>query len=654
MAIEFKKEPKYPSTSKPGIFYYNPDSEELWEEYTGIDDIALDKYKFAIGTWEEISKQNRVIKLHKFEELDFVNLNTGDVSNAPSDPPTGYQANTVENATEIQPKPPEDSRDFTENIFEDLTLTIPVMDSVDNETYDLYIDKVNTVSSEDDLDKGITSYHTYGQKYNNPGIVGQIHRNHYNIGLAMKGRLEWDDVSLYYDAKRKGGWAYVHSSLPGFKQDTKPIVNSNGTGPWCLARVPYRKRVSRIFDNSGIWWQFKWKPNLIHERYTRAGQYSEDFNYQWDGEKWISGKFIIDESVDYKKTEDVFVGVPLISIEKPKFPNSKLAINSYDGNNLPVFYNPNSSNYTNSTAPLKIWFGIDTFLSDENTGTDLFKFYVVEWGDEDIKMSNEQILNSEYFSLYNVGEDNFDRAQTKKLFAVINNSKSVTDESGFMDFYQHTYTEPGIYSIKTLIFRIRDTGEPNDVPLLFQTKMINTNIVVNDAEKSLEEFDVFGANDFKVLPVSLEKRELMIGGLDKESNYVKSIKKIEKDDLYDSEDYLEKKYNEKVLPLIEQSMYGDHLNKIDLSTTRLFTKPYDLSYFLNSKATDILIDDSDCIIEINPSEVDQNIIENTARSSYEAVLIGDYKLIKKEKQKMRKEDSMDISKIETRKENQAF
>ena len=30
MAIEFKKEPKYPSTSKPVIFYYNPDSEELW------------------------------------------------------------------------------------------------------------------------------------------------------------------------------------------------------------------------------------------------------------------------------------------------------------------------------------------------------------------------------------------------------------------------------------------------------------------------------------------------------------------------------------------------------------------------------------------------------------------------------------------------
>ena len=60
------------------------------------------------------------------------------------------------------------------------------------------------------------------------------------------------------------------------------------------------------------------------------------------------------------------------------------------------------------------------------------------------------------------------------------------------------------------------------------------------------------------------------------------------------------------------------------------------------------------MIELNPNEVNQNIIENTARSNDKAILIGDYKLIKKEKQEMIKEDNMDVPKIETRRENQAF
>ena len=47
----------------------------------------------------------------------------------------------------------------------------------------------------------------------------------------------------------------------------------------------------------------------------------------------------------------------------------------------------------------------------------------------------------------------------------------------------------------------------------------------------------------------------------------------------DKKDYLEKRYNERFLPIMEDSLYGDHPGKLDLATTRIFTKPYDLSYF---------------------------------------------------------------------------
>ena len=142
--------------------------------------------------------------------------------------------------------------------------------------------------------------------------------------------------------------------------------------------------------------------------------------------------------------------------------------------------------------------------------------------------------------------------------------------------------------------------------------------------------------------------------MDEKSNYVESIEKIERDDLYETEDYLEKKYINKFLQKVDDLKYGNHPGKLDLASTRLFTKPYDISYFLNSRSTDILIDNKDCVVELNPNEIDQGIIDNTGKSNENAILIGDYKLVKKEKEKLRKDDNMDIPRIQTDKASQAF
>ena len=62
MKIKLKREVLYPSTSKPGVFYYEEGQEELWKSYTNIDESELNTYKFSIGTWQELSTQNRGIK----------------------------------------------------------------------------------------------------------------------------------------------------------------------------------------------------------------------------------------------------------------------------------------------------------------------------------------------------------------------------------------------------------------------------------------------------------------------------------------------------------------------------------------------------------------------------------------------------------------
>ena len=86
----------------------------------------------------------------------------------------------------------------------------------------------------------------------------------------------------------------------------------------------------------------------------------------------------------------------------------------------------------------------------------------------------------------------------------------------------------------------------------------------------------------------------------------------------------------------------------------MFTKPYDISYFLNSKATDILIDDTDCLVELNPNEIDNDRIENTGKSDDVCFVVGDYKLIKRKDEPMVKEDLMSTPQIQKTRDNQAI
>ena len=74
----------------------------------------------------------------------------------------------------------------------------------------------------------------------------------------------------------------------------------------------------------------------------------------------------------------------------------------------------------------------------------------------------------------------------------------------------------------------------------------------------------------------------------------------------------------------------------------------------NSSATNIFIDDNKCIVELNPQEVDQQVIINNTGDEEKGILIGDYELSQPTGGKISKAGIMQVAKLDSNKNKQAF
>ena len=70
MAIQWKRNPRYPSTQKSGVFAEETEFvggidilSDTWNRLNGIDDAEIDKFKFALGSWIEYSRRNRLVRI---------------------------------------------------------------------------------------------------------------------------------------------------------------------------------------------------------------------------------------------------------------------------------------------------------------------------------------------------------------------------------------------------------------------------------------------------------------------------------------------------------------------------------------------------------------------------------------------------------------
>ena len=267
----------------------------------------------------------------------------------------------------------------------------------------------------------------------------------------------------------------------------------------------------------------------------------------------------------------------------------------------------------------------------------MYKYKVLQWGDEKKLLTNEEILNTFYFKWYENPSLNLWEVKNY-LNSYYNDAKYIKTDSS-VNLSEHTYLSPGIKSIKTIVFRTNQFQTH-----VFETKLITTNILINDGLITSQDFSILGGVDFKFLP------------------FIK-------------EDYLERASSRDFINNFNNKLYGEPSGQLDLSLTRVFNKPFDIYDFIkgdraliaenefnlndinlpvNSQATDIFINNNNCIIDINPNEIEFSTIQNKVGVGDKAILIGDYKINQPKDGRVQKEGTMKTPLIENDIDKQAF
>ena len=369
-----------------------------------------------------------------------------------------------------------------------------------------------------------------------------------------------------------------------------------------------------------------------------------------------------------------------------------------------TYYNTTDDNYINTSFPVKVFLGMNLVNSTTgNDSTDLsytgtplitqwleqsnpnegtsfdisnitpndsnFKFKVIQWGDEKTLLTNEQIINSEYFINY---DEDSNLYKYKRFFYTIKDFIPMRPNSNQMNLISHIYNEPGVKSIKIIVIRF----SKNDQWIL-ETSLITKNIVINDGNFQSQNFSIFGGTNFNFLPLS--DKEIIIGGLDEDSKYNTSIEKIKKDDNFIEKDYLEQASSREFIDNFNKKLYGEQPGQLDLGINRVFKGSYDIYDFItddkqsiidnnfqlpsgdendklpiNSSATDIFINDEKCIVDLNPQDIEYLTIPNKVGIRERGILIGDYKINQPKDGAVQRVGLMQTPMLEKNKDKQVF
>lgn len=669
MTLQWRRDTRYPSVTRPGVFpriqqfddFGNDLLEETWYNLTGIDDEEINKFKFALGTWVQFSRRNRKIQIL-----------TADQANAIT-----YPITSDEEAGTTEPKPNYLPENYVSDIF----------------AWANNIEEAKEGSS--NADGIFQQYGTYEVGYFRPKVDGDARYRKEHGGLWKFTRFLFEVGDVDYNSYAEYPNAdnpYVY--LMESRIELLGVTNSphwydktqvGATSPLYAWKVYKKNRKDQVGKGD---YKIYVRPNIETDQYINgehATGYGEKSNgYQWEWRPF--GKLITDPVTNLKAYGDWVEKGSLVTTENQASSDNRYVglvtktpkniISDIEQKDLFLYHEIGSDDYKDISAPLEIYFSLNFYERDEDyvEGAGVIKYMVVEWGDEEEQMSDQNILDSEFFYIYESDDSVFDGTKYKKLCLLaseaitmspdeINNSNA---DRG--DILSHVYVEPGIKTIKTIVFRF------DNFENLIETSLVYTNIFIADPNQKIQDFNIFGAQDYTVLPVERES-EPIIGNIDKRSDYVTSLEQIEHNDLYQTSDYLEKIYVRNFLPKVNNDLYGEYAGNIDLSITRVFKKPYNIFDFiggdaleiinnnfeypqdslpLNSSATEILIDNGDCVVNFDPTDQNNDQIENTGISDEKGVVVGDYRLIKNPDQKIRREGGMNLPKIDKKKKRQAF
>lgn len=297
-----------------------------------------------------------------------------------------------------------------------------------------------------------------------------------------------------------------------------------------------------------------------------------------------------------------------------------------------------------------------------NLSNSYFTYQVIQWGDENNLLSDEQIEQTYFFNLYDLPEyPSDDNYFLKKWYA-----SQIRESIPLEQTDSHVYNQPGVKSIKIVIYRYDDSRS-----LLLQTYLVTKNIVINDGLLQAQDFSVFGGINFTFLPI--KENQAVFLGFSEASDYNRSISKLVKDDNFTQNDYLNKAAAKNYLKQFNDGKLGDEPGQIDLGLTRIFNEPRDIYDFItndkqqiinndftietlpiNSPATDIFIEDDRCIVDLNPEDLETFNIRNRSGYKEQVILTGDYKISQNSIGDLNREGVVKTPNLETDKNRQAF
>ena len=292
-----------------------------------------------------------------------------------------------------------------------------------------------------------------------------------------------------------------------------------------------------------------------------------------------------------------------------------------------------------------------------------YRYEVIQWGDEENLLEDEQIEASYYFNMYDIEKYPADTNsyEYKKFVQAHVNSKPLNSVTN------HLYSSPGVKKVKMIIYKMSSNGA-----FILQTYLVQKNVVIGDGNLSAQDFAIFGLGDYRYLPI--KENQAIIGGLSSKSRYNESVSKIVKDDNFLREDFLERRSSTQFLKKFNDELLGDTSDEsinIDVGQVRMFNEPRDIFSFIggdrlkiltntsqtlpmNSFATNIFITDDNCILDFNPPNNELFTIQNQVGGKGQGVIMGDYKLVQPKTSRIRRDGDMDRPEIITEKDRQAF
>ena len=294
-----------------------------------------------------------------------------------------------------------------------------------------------------------------------------------------------------------------------------------------------------------------------------------------------------------------------------------------------------------------------------------FKFLVLDWNDNKNMISGWENV----FEQWPVDMDSFVNKQQDNLFKFgeITNSGDTfeTDIS-----LKNTYISPGLKTIKAVVFSYADDTSNSQFQIL-RWKFVTIRIYLDNAKSLIEDFSDIGGADFVTLP--WPNTTPVISGISEDSAYIKSLTSVLSSGKISEVDVID---SSKLLRARENDELGDYLGNTDFEQSRVFNTPYSMAdllmitgsmvqpdgtfhphtddVFWSQEDNDgdgiinlfpmescvglIFINDSmnpnlrrDCILELNPQELDGDIIRDSAGNGNRGILIGDYKIDKPSK-----------------------